>query len=489
MKTFYSFPFVAFVLTLAAFVTPAHATTSPETNALISEVEIGAPTAIAEGRFGQLIAARSNLVVIGYRTTFESNPSGPLAAVYRKSAVPRNFDFQGELRVPGVTNLTVWDLVTDGNRIGISAYINADEHGVNGSPVIYLFAHDDTQWILETTLVPSENIRSFALSENVIVAGAAAASLPDASKVIVFEKINGAWEETIIFPPDDAISSVKNGYGTDVAVQGGNILVGATGDTRTDEGHAYLYSRVEGAWRLQADLAHAGFSVSLFGTRVAIDGDTALVTRYSGRNNTGNVYVFERSDSGWSEVGHLSSAQGPEDYFGLVLAICGKNIVVGAPEVAWGSAYLFRKNGAVFDRLQLYRAPYHGEYPEHAFGTSVAVDRNTVYVGAPLYDGSSVTNQGVAYAFEFSFPPQLHSTWARHSDNSFHFAVTELEVGKTYTIETCSSLGTEWTFLKAFTAYAPDMQLEVELSTESGGRFFRLARAHAAFPASHLQPE
>lgn len=479
---------LAFVSMLAATATLTPAITSPETNALISEVEIGAPSAIAEGRFGQMLAARSNLVVIGYRTTPESNPSGPLAAVYRKSAVLGNLNFQGELRVSGVTNLSVWKLVTDGQRIGIAAFTE-EVNSANRSHMVYLFAHDGTQWVLETTLAPPQNIRSFAFSDNVIVAGASAAE--GSGKVHVFEATNGSWGETIILPPDDPISSVKASFGSSVAVQGGNILVGAPPLFRTDAGHAYIFSRVEGAWQVQADLIEGGFSsYSQFGTRVAIDGDTVLVTStYSHYQNTGTVYVFEKSVSGWSKIGTLSPGEYHESYFGEVLAISGENIVVGAPNIDWGVAYLFRKNGAVFDRLRLHRAPYHGEYPLEALGTSAAVDGNTVYIGAPLYDGSSTTNQGVAYAFEFNFPVQLLSTWVQHSDDSFHFTVSELLVGKTYSVETCSSLGTEWTFVKEFTAYAPDMELDVEISHERSSRFFRVANALPAFLSSPFQPE
>ena len=440
---------------LSASITLTPAITSPETNALISEVEIGAPTAIAEGRFGQMLAARSNLVVIGYRTTFESDPSGPVAAVYRKSALHGNFDFQGELRVPGATNLSIGRLATDGNRIAITA-------SAGGASVTYLFEYDGTQWILESTL----GFALSAMSDNILVR-------VSGHKVFVFEETNGSWQETIILPPAD--SPVSSGFGSDVAIQGGNILVGATGFySREDEGHAYIYSRVDGVWRLQADLVPGGFPTYwIFGGHVAIDGDTALVSYYSGRFNSGYVHVFERSGSGWSKVGSVGSSFWGENHFGRVLGIAGKNIVVGGPEVAWGVADLFRKNGAVFDRLTLSQAPYHGEYPHDEFGTSVAVDGNTVYVGAPLYDGS-VTNQGIVYVFEFEFPVQLHSSWARHSDNSFHFAATELKVGKTYTVESCSSLATEWTFVKQFTAYAPDMELEVNMSTRTGGWFFRL---------------
>lgn len=464
MKTHSITLLFVFLFSTSALRSPA--ITSPETNALISEVEIGAPTAIAEGRFGQLIAARSNLVVIGYKTTLESSPSGPLAAVYWKSSVQGNFDFQGELRVPGATNLSVWDLATDGTRIGIAA-------STAGASVIYRFAHDGQQWSLETSLVPFKNIGSFAMSENIIVAGATAPLGEGSGKVLVFEKTDGSWQETSIVAPDGFYWNYN--FGKAVATQGGNILIGSTGDFRIDEGHAYIYSRVDGVWRLQADLScgNVAPSFSLFGERVAIDGDTALVTHYSGRFNSGHVDVFQRSDLGWSRVGGVSSGYGHEDYFGLVTDIGGKNNVVGAPEVAWGVAYLFRKNGAAFDRLQLSQAPYHGEYPHDEFGTSVAVDGNTIYVGAPLYNGS-VTNQGVVYVFEFEFPVQLHSSWARHSDNSFHFKATELKVGKIYTVETSSTLGTDWSFVKQFTAYTSDMNLDVAFSTESGRAYFRL---------------
>ena len=76
----------------------------------------------------------------------------------------------------------------------------------------------------------------------------------------------------------------------------------------------------------------------------------------------------------------------PDDQFGFSVAASGNLMVVGAPALGFpatssGSAYVYQRNGSAWT-LQARLAPSFG-LPGDAFGTSVAIDGNTIAVGAP----------------------------------------------------------------------------------------------------------
>ena len=141
-----------------------------------------------------------------------------------------------------------------------------------------------------------------------------------------------------------------------------------------------------------------------FGSAVAIDGDT-LVVGAPYNDGVGAAHVFIRQGGIWIEEAKLTAPDAaPDDRFGYSVAIDGDTVIVGARDddheggVDAGSAYVFvRSSGEWFEQDRLSALdPSDGDY----FGVSVAVQGNTAVVGAYGDNhGGSYADGGSAYVF------------------------------------------------------------------------------------------
>ena len=153
-------------------------------------------------------------------------------------------------------------------------------------------------------------------------------------------------------------------------------------------------------------VASDGAENDFFGSAVAVSGDTMVVgvdrATVSGNLGQGAAYVFTRSGGSWVPQDKLvASDGGPGEYFGGSVAIDGDTIVVGAPgdnsQVVPGYAYVFTRSGTTWtERTKLVAAD---GLPYDAFGCSVAVDGATIVVGASADEGAAGQAQGSAYVF------------------------------------------------------------------------------------------
>ena len=196
---------------------------------------------------------------------------------------------------------------------------------------------------------------------------------------------------------------------------------------------------------LKAANADAG---DLFGTSVALSGDTLVVSAMNedssaigvdgdadddGATNSGAVYVFERGAGGWTQTAYLKPTNtGGGDKFGICVDLDGDTLVVGAyleqsanagvgadgsddSLQAVGAAYVFVRNGSTWAQ-QAYLKPANPSAKDR-FGISVAVDGDTVLVGASheSSDGTdpfddSMDSAGAAYVFV-----RNGSTWSQEA--------------------------------------------------------------------------
>ena len=110
--------------------------------------------------------------------------------------------------------------------------------------------------------------------------------------------------------------------------------------------------RAGGGWFQQAKLtASDAAGGELFGSSVALDGDTAVVGANFDSDAgfaSGSAYVFVRSSGAWSQQAKLTaSAAAMGDQFGKSVSISGDTVVVGAngddtaAGADAGSAYVF----------------------------------------------------------------------------------------------------------------------------------------------------
>jgi hypothetical protein len=139
-----------------------------------------------------------------------------------------------------------------------------------------------------------------------------------------------------------------------------------------------------------------------FGVAVAISGETVVVgAPFVG---PGAAYVFVRSGGVWNQQQKLEPSDAAAgDLFGFSVAISGETIVIGAGHFTGigddnpGFAYVFVRNNGVWSQQQKLAAS-DGTGGER-FGRSVAVSGETVVVGAPGDDNGLGGFQGSAYIF------------------------------------------------------------------------------------------
>ena len=99
--------------------------------------------------------------------------------------------------------------------------------------------------------------------------------------------------------------------------------------------------------------ASDGGGGDLLGSSVAIDGDTLVVGAQGDDAFRGAVYVFQRVNDSWTQTAKLTASDGvADDYLGTSVAIDGDTIVVGAwrddvgTNANQGSVYTFARTGA-----------------------------------------------------------------------------------------------------------------------------------------------
>ncbi|MCS6882784.1 MAG: Ig-like domain-containing protein [Oscillochloridaceae bacterium] len=254
-------------------------------------------------------------------------------------------------------------------------------------------------------------------------------SAQDTGAVYVFARSGATWTQQAYLKA--ALRDPGDDFGFAVAIDGDTLVVGASGEqsgipgnpgdnSADDSGAAYVFVRNGTAWSQQAYLKASNPGVQdYFGRSVAISGNTIVVGAYNedsgnpanpndnSASNAGAAYVFVRNGTTWSQQAYLKADNaGTEDQFGRSVAIAGDTIVVGAPYEDSstpanpndngannsGAAYVFTRSGATWTQRAYLKASSIAAGDQ--FGYAVALDGNTLVIGAPGEGGS-----GAAYVF------------------------------------------------------------------------------------------
>ena len=167
---------------------------------------------------------------------------------------------------------------------------------------------------------------------------------------------------------DDGTSDTR--FGWEVALDDGTALVGAEWDSELahNAGAAYVYVLDGNEWLQQAKLtADDAEAWDELGISVALEGDTAVVGAFGDDDaalNAGAVYVFARAGTSWSQVQKLTPSN-PVDYgyFGFSVALDGDTLVIGAPQqglTGSGSVSVCRRHAGNMERGDRAHSPRRG---------------------------------------------------------------------------------------------------------------------------------
>ena len=422
-------------------------------NAWTHQAYLKPPNNSNEDNFGNALAVSGDTIVVG---------------AYGEDSTTTSIINGADLSTAnnsGLQNGAAYVFVRSGNAWAHQAYLkppnnsNEDLFGysvaVSGDTIVVGAHHEDSS---TTTIINGTNL------------SAANDSGFDNGAAYVFVRSGSTWShQAYLKPPNNSNGDL---FGNALALSGDTIVVGAyfedssttsiingtdlsaANNSGYSNGAAYVFVRSGTTWTHQAYLKPPNNSnADLFGSSVALSGDTIVVGAYfegstttsiingtnlSAANDSGSdngaAYVFVRSGTTWSHQAYLKSPNNSNaDRFGSSVAVSGDTIVVGAyfedssttsiisganlsaandSGSDNGAAYVFVRYGNTWAHQAYLKSPNNSN--GDLFGYSVAVSGDTIVVGARLEDSTTTTiingtdvsaandsgaNNGAAYVF------------------------------------------------------------------------------------------
>jgi hypothetical protein len=181
----------------------------------------------------------------------------------------------------------------------------------------------------------------------------------EAGAVYVFTRTAGVWSQQSFLKASNTDTGDR--FGSVVVLGENRLVVGArtedgaaagiggneSDNSAPDSGAVYVFARTGITWAQDAYLkATNPDSADLFGSTAAISGDMLAVGAYgedgsgvgldssqqsNGDSLSGAVYLFGRTNDGWSQLGYLKALNSdPGDEFGRAISLSGSTLVCGA---------------------------------------------------------------------------------------------------------------------------------------------------------------
>jgi len=293
-----------------------------------------------------------------------------------------------------------WAVAIDGDTAVVSAFADYDNRGA-----AYVYEKTDAGWQQVSKLTASDGVDgvsgdflgiSLAVSGDTIVLGAALddnENGTDAGAVYIYVKPEGRWPATmtetkkLVAPSGGA----DRGFGAALGLEGDTLVVGSPGKVGSLlPGEVFVFQGSGTSWNLKATLSVDGLNGSdAYGTALDYDGRTLVVGAYGQDSQKGAAYVYQKPDDGWNDktadaVLRADDGQA-NDFFGGSVAVDGNTILVGANGdddhgSKSGAVYVFVGGGTEWSQQQKLTAS--NAHPVGNFGYAVDLAGNTAVVGA-----------------------------------------------------------------------------------------------------------
>lgn len=334
-----------------------------------------------DGQVGVAVAVDGDTVVLGGRGADGVGVNDGAAYVFVRSGV--TWTEQAKL---------VADPADSATQVGISVDVSGETIIVGakraGQNIAYIYQRTGTTWERQATLdsdadVPTEDDFSgfVAIDAETAVLGTGGPVLFGPGRARVFLRTNEDWNLEDVLEPLDGADSDQ--FGEHVAIAGNTIVVGARGSL--DGG--YIFTRDGNAWTQLAKLLGSDADDGDFGSAVGIDGSTlSFGARFLG---PGATYVFELVDPTVSaaQQDKLLADNGTSgDLFGSRLAVSEDTAIVGAYNKGDGTAYVFGRDNDAWNQLAELIGEDVGQGlnidDDDRYGFDVDISGDTVVVGA-----------------------------------------------------------------------------------------------------------
>lgn len=309
-----------------------------------------------------------------------------------------------------------FSVALDGTTALVGAH-QTDVNSLPEAGAAYVFSLGATGWQQQATLFASPANAGDTFGGNVALKNHHAMlgaikrddKGEDAGAVFAFSRSAGSWSQQQILTARDG--KAGDAFGQSIALTERFMVIGAphSDAPQQDSGSAYVYVLDSDKWRFHSKLtANDGAEGDLFGISVAIDGTTILVgadLNDERAEKAGAVYVYEFDGIQWQQQAKLMAEDGATaDIFGVRVALAGdaalisaRRADVGGAGKDAGAAYIFSRSKGQWTQSQKLVAP-DGKADDR-FARGVALNNDTALISAMQHDVSG-NNAGALYVFK-----------------------------------------------------------------------------------------
>ncbi|MGE0127866.1 MAG: putative Ig domain-containing protein [Blastocatellales bacterium] len=374
-------------------------------------------------QFGAAVALDGDTALIGApNDTLNGKPGRGSAYIFTRAGATQPVWTQRQ-------KLTDTQFPEDHDKFGSAVAISGDNiligapfRGSDDRGVAIAFIQIASDWKQTSSISEPANTANAQFGVSVAISGRAAVigaaigpsgPLPDRRSAYVALRFGIDWIPVLRI--SEGLGSANDRFGYAVALDGSTVLVGAPyGDAAgADQGVAYVFAARDSQHYEQQKLtAGDGRENDQFGAVMALDGDTLVVGAplwdSGASQDTGAAYVFTRSGAAWTFQQQLIiSHSNKNDRFGAAVALKGDTLAVGAPRAdngvspGQGAVFIYTRNVAAPNvNWTLRQTLLAGDGESYdGFGAALALDGNTMLIGAPLDDVNGRRDQGSAYVF------------------------------------------------------------------------------------------
>jgi hypothetical protein len=428
------------------------------------QAKLLADDGVAGDLFGHAVAVDGDTAVIGAYEDDDNGSNSGSAYVFIRSGA--TWSQQAKLLPSPVDGAAVdrfgYSVALSGDTAVIGSYWDDDNGDQSGS--VYVFIRDGITWSQQAKLLADDGAAGDYFGDVVAVNGDTAvigARQPNGENgsAYVFIRDGVTWSQQAKLLADDGAAS--DSFGRGVTVNGDTAVIGAHADDDNGgaSGSAYVFNRDGVTWSQQnwnppapskkptsspsmspttarpsvspttarpsvsptknptsspttssptespiplitKLLPDDGAAADQFGLQVAVSGDTVVIGARNDDDNgvdSGSAYVYIRSGDGWLLQAKLLADDGvASDNFGTSVAVDGDTVVIGAYGGYIGQAYVFVRDGVTWSQ-QAKLLPGDGAGGDQ-FGQAVAVSGDTAVIGSKRDDDNG-SDSGSAYVF------------------------------------------------------------------------------------------
>jgi MYXO-CTERM domain-containing protein len=357
----------------------------------VQQAELTASGGMPGDRFGWQVSVSGDIAIVS------APPKASPGAVYVFVRTGTSWAQQAAI-VPtaGWQNTEAWSVSVSGDTAVVGAVpVFATDVNLDWTGAAHVFVREGSTWTEQAELAASDDPGNYGFGAQVSVSGdTLVVGALNTLAAYVFVRSGTSWTQQAKLTLGDAASSVS--------VSGDTAVVGSF--DAENSGRAYVFVRSGTSWTQQAELVPGDSMMPVsFGNSVAVSGDTVVI----GAPNTpvgnayipGVTYVFVRSGTSWTPQAELTSNDADTNLFGTSVAVSGDTAIIGSnSDSGVGAAFLFTRNGTSWTQ-QAKLVPSDAANLND-FGSSVSISGNTIVAGAPFHLGT-----GAAYIYVLGDAP------------------------------------------------------------------------------------